>query len=133
MKLSTKKVKCKIGGIIGGIAMLLNSAQGLAAQDNAPPPPRTPYNPRVGDSATATVIQIFDNVKVGNDTDVYTIIDVDGDPRTTDDQRISLTTAKWLSKNPTFKLNVGDRVTYRETKESITHKRVYLSDMIKIR
>jgi hypothetical protein len=128
MKQSTKN---KIGATIGGVGMFLATALPAAAQDNQPA--RAPYNPRVGDSATATVLNTWngDNIE-GRDQDIV-LIDVDGDGSTTDDQRLIITRSDVVKSKPQYVLKTGDRIIYIEDTNSIIYKRVYASDMQRTR
>jgi hypothetical protein len=54
-----------------------------------------------------------------------TIIDVDGDGNTTDDQRITILNSDWLTKNPKYQVQPGDKVLYIEDWISIELRMVF--------
>jgi hypothetical protein len=88
-----------------------------------PPPPRAPYNPRVGDSATATVINVFTHIAGGKlgFLEGY-LVDVDGNSNTTDDQRIIIRAIKDLEGAlANRKLFIGDKIIYTEDTNTITN------------
>jgi hypothetical protein len=119
MKQSTKK----IAAMVGGVVMFFGTIAPLAAQDNQPA--RAPYNPRVGDSATATVLNTWEGHSiVGKQHDII-IIDVDGDGRTTDDQRMMILQSDNVKNNPQRIFKKGDKLLYIENEGSIIYKRVY--------
>jgi hypothetical protein len=131
MKQSTKN---KIGAGIAGVVMFFGTIAPLAAQDNAQDsqPARAPYNPRVGDSVTATVVNKFE-IGLNGTNQTIIITDVDGDGRTTDDQRMAIGTSDWFNKNPRYQLQIGDKVIYIEDQRSIVYRQVYASDMQRTR
>jgi hypothetical protein len=121
MKQSTKN---KIGAGIAGIGMFLGTVLPLAAQDNQPA--RAPYNPRVGDSATATIINVFKPIPTGKEGDYEAALaDVDGNPATIDDQRIIANPSRALRQQPKYQLQTGDTIAYIENEKSIIGKVIY--------
>jgi hypothetical protein len=108
-----KKTAPKIGVLFAVLVMSLALAQATHAQDDASQPSRAPYNPVVGQAATATVFNTWEENNIAGYKHDLVIVDVDGDGRTTDDQRMPLFTSDWLKKNPKYQLQQGDKIIYR--------------------
>ena len=124
----------KVAPVIGAAAMAFTPAPGVSAQEIAAAPQgsRNPnYNPIVGQLTRAHVIQVYyDRLTAGNKkNDVY-IIDIDGDGRTTNDQKVVLTSEQYVGNR---RLRVGDTVQFIEDRFSIETGQVLLGDITKTR